>query len=327
VDLGPDHPPFDRSHPLTLRVSVTDRCNLRCAYCMPAGGAEWTPTDRLPTLEEMADLVIWIGRVYPLEKIRLTGGEPTLRRGLPNLVRMLAAAPEVPEVAMTTNGTRLEGLAPELAAAGMDRVNISLDTLDPERYREVTRGGRVADAVAGVHAALAAGLGPVRLNTVLRRSSWREDVPALLDFASEQRLEPRFLELMRTGTERFWSEDEFVSASVVRRWLEDRTGQRVDVVGGRDPARTGLVHWRGESVTVGWITPVSDPFCSDCSRLRLDARGRLRRCLMDPEVLPLGGLLATGDQAALRRRVGDYMAGKVTPDAMEQLLPMVNLGG
>jgi cyclic pyranopterin phosphate synthase len=294
---------------------------------MPAGGAEWTPTDRLPTLEEMADLVIWIGRVYPLEKIRLTGGEPTLRRGLPNLVRMLAAAPEVPEVAMTTNGTRLEGLAPELAAAGMDRVNISLDTLDPERYRELTRGGRVADAVAGVHAALAAGLGPVRLNTVLRRSSWREDVPALLDFASKHRLEPRFLELMRTGTERFWSEDEFVSASVVRRWLEDRTGQGVDVVGGRDPARTGLVHWRGESVTVGWITPVSDPFCGDCSRLRLDARGRLRRCLMDPEVLPLGGLLATGDQAAVRRRVGDYMAGKVTPDAMEQLLPMVNLGG
>lgn len=319
-------PPTEAAVRSTLRLAVTDRCNLRCIYCMPAGGAPWEAVSRLPSLERMAELVVWLGRIYPLDKVRITGGEPTLRRDLAELIRLLAAAPEVPEVAMTTNGMLLAGLAHELADAGLDRVNISLDTLDRDRFRELTRGGRVDDAVAGVRAAVDAGLGPVRLNSVLRRSSWRDDVPALLDFAIEHGVEPRFLELMRTGTERAWSEMEYVSAAEVRDWLDGLGGIDGEIPGG-GTARRDRLRWRGALMTVGWITPVSHPFCDACNRLRLDARGRLRRCLMDPQALPLADLMDGPEASYVRRLVARYLEGKVTPHGMHNRLPMVSLGG
>ncbi len=319
-------PPPDTRLRHTLRLSVTDRCNLRCVYCMPAEGAPWDRRARLPSLERMAETVVWIDRHYPLEKVRITGGEPTLRRGLPGLVRMLASLPRSPEVAMTTNGVHLARLAPQLADAGLARVNISLDTLDPQRYKEITRGGRVEDAVAGIHAALHAGLTPVRLNSVLRRSSWRDDVPALLDFALEHDVEPRFLELMDAGSERSWAEAEFVSASEVQRWLQvvEPPGAEIPV---RGTARRSRIEWRRSPMTIGWITPVSGPFCTSCNRLRLDAHGRLRRCLMDPEMLSLLDLLDSDDESHAVRRVAQFLDGKVTPDAMQNQLPMVSLGG
>lgn len=318
-------PPPDTGLRHTLRLSVTDRCNLRCVYCMPAEGARWDRRARLPGLERMVEVVAWIGRRYPLEKVRITGGEPTLRRGLSELIRLLSPMSMVPEVAMTTNGVLLERLAPQLADAGLARVNISLDTLDPERYSEITRGGRVEDAVAGIRAALDAGLTPIRLNSVLRRSSWREDVPALLDFAREHRVEPRFLELMRTGTERAWAEKEFVSAWEVQQWLGG-----VDPFDDENPirgtARRRRILWREEPLTIGWITPVSRPFCDSCSRIRLDAHGRLRRCLMDPETLPLMDLLESGDPR-LEKRVERFLEDKVEPIRMRNQLPMASLGG
>jgi cyclic pyranopterin phosphate synthase len=293
---------------------------------MPADGGWWNRRARLPSLERVVEIAAWIGRHYPLEKVRITGGEPTLRRGLPELVRMLASLPQVPEVAMTTNGLLLKRLAPQLAAAGLDRVNISLDTLDPERYSELTRGGRVGDAVAGIHTALDVGLVPIRLNSVLRRSSWRDDVPALLDFALEHGVEPRFLELMHTGTERAWAEKEFVSAPEVQRWVGPANSLD-DEIPVRGTARRCRIKWKGAPLTIGWITPVSRPFCENCNRLRLDAHGRLRRCLMDPETLPLLDLLDGDDQPGVARRVAQFLNGKVTPNAMHNQLPMVSLGG
>ena len=322
-----DHPPPERLSRHTLRLAVTDRCNLRCAYCMPAGGASWTAARRLPSLERMSELVTWLGRLYRLEKLRITGGEPTLRRGLPELIRLFATAPEVPQVAMTTNGTRLARLAGELAAAGLDRVNVSLDTLDPTRYTELTRGGNVEDAVEGIRAAAKARLDPIRLNSVLRRSSWRSDVPALLDFALEHGVEPRFLELMRTGTERAWSEVEFVPATEIQRWLDWNGGLQFTGIASHGTARRSRVLWRGSEITVGWITPVSDPFCDSCNRLRLDAKGRLRRCLMDPQTLPLLDLLEKGDDSSVQRQVEEYLGAKVAPMGMHNRLPMVSLGG
>jgi cyclic pyranopterin phosphate synthase len=276
---------------------------------MPADGAHWDRRARLPSLERMVEVVKWIDHRYPLEKVRITGGEPTLRRGLPELVRMLSSLPGSPEVAMTTNGVLLARLAPQLAEAGLARVNISLDSLDPERYREITRGGNADDAVAGIRAALDSGLTPIRLNSVLRRSGWRDDVPALLDFALENDVEVRFLELMYAGSERSTNEAPGAGSP------------------GGGTARRDRIQWRGSQLAIGWITPVSRPFCASCNRLRLDAHGHLRRCLMDRETLPLLDLLESGDKTRAARRVARFLDGKVTPDAMRNHLPMVSLGG
>lgn len=318
--------------PATLRLGVTDRCDLRCAYCMPPEGVELAPRSALLSLERLAAVVDWLHRSYPLARIKLTGGEPLVRRGLVDLVRDLATLPGSPELSLTSNGTRLAAHAAELAAVGLARVNISLDTLDPERFRQLTRGGSLADVLAGIAAARAAGLAPIKLNAVLHRSSWRDDVPALLDFAAAQRLRLRFLELMRTGTERAWCAAEAIPANEVLMWLErhrdcELTQGHILAAGGPEPARTGRLRWRGAELEVGWILPVSRPFCADCDRFRLDPRGRLRRCLMDPVTLPLATILATAGDAAAAAAVADHLAGKRPPLTMDTMLPMVQLGG
>ncbi len=309
-----------------LRLSVTDRCNFRCRYCMPAGGVPLVRHADLLPLEGLAGLVRWLDGELGVGKVKLTGGEPLARRGVARLVEDLHGIPGVREISMTTNGSLLAARADELRAAGLDRVNVSLDTLDPERFARLTRGGRLDDAVAGIDAALAAGLVPLKLNAVLLASSWREDVPALLDFAASRGVEVRFIELMRTGTEARWAAAELVPAATVQDWLGNLT--TVEPVPGPPsaPARRTRLRWRGKSLTVGWITPQSHPFCASCNRLRLDARGRLRRCLMDPVPLELARLLA-GDEGAARIKLRAYLAGKQPPAGMNTHLPMVAVGG
>ncbi len=307
-----------------LRLSLTDRCNLRCRYCVPVFGIPRVARAELLTLEELTAATLWLCRSGGVRRVKLTGGEPLVRAGVVELVRVLAAADDVDEVSGTTNGVRLPALAHALAEAGLRRVNVSLDTLDPERFAELTRGGRIEETLAGIDAARAAGLRPVKLNAVLMASSWRRDVPALLDFAGERDLEVRFIELMRTGTEAAWCERELVSAAEVRRGLGlPEIGDRE----GTTTARGGWVPWRGSAVRVGWITPRSRPFCAGCRRLRLDARGRLRRCLMDPTLLPLAELLRTTSGAAVAHRLRDYLAGKVPAAGMGSGLPMASIGG
>ena len=309
-----------------LRLSVTDRCNFRCRYCMPAGGVPLVRHADLLPLEHLAELVRWLDAELGVGRVKLTGGEPLARRGLANLVRDLRAVPGVREISMTSNGSLLAAHAEELRAAGLARVNVSLDTLDRDRFSRLTRGGRLDDAIAGINAALAAGLVPLKLNAVLLASSWREDVPALLDFAASRGVEVRFIELMRTGTEAEWAEAELVPAAAVQTWLEEVTP--VEAVPGPPsaPARRTRLRWRGKSLTVGWITPQSHPFCSSCNRLRLDARGRLRRCLMDPLPLELARGLEESEAAA-RIRLRAYLAGKQPPAGMNTHLPMVAVGG
>ncbi len=315
-----------------LRLSVTDRCNLRCAYCLPADGSAGSSSEGLLALDDVVEIVEWLHSVEPMERIKLTGGEPLVRAGLEILVERLARLSGGPEISMTSNGILLPGLADRLKAAGLSRVNVSLDSLDPNKYREVSRGGNVRLALAGILAAKQCGLGPIKLNSVLRRSSWQSDVPALLDFAAENDLTLRFIELMRTGTEEAWCAAERVSADVVLAWL----GARPDCTlmhghglseYGAEPARRGRLMWRGREIEVGWILPVSRPFCSSCDRLRLDARGRLRRCLMDPIALPLAGRVQPPGRVALRRELEEFLAGKQPPSGMDHELPMAALGG
>jgi cyclic pyranopterin phosphate synthase len=315
--------------PAALRVAVTGRCNLACAYCAPAGlvasGAERGPQPL--ELGALADLVAWLHGRRPLRKIRITGGEPLLRPGVVDFTARLAALPGRPEVAMTTNGVLLAQHAGDLRAAGLARVNVSVDTLDPAAFRALTGADALDRVLAGIAAARAAGLAPLKINSVLRRSSWRDDVPALLDFARAEGVQLRFIELMRTGTADRWCRDERVDVAEVLQWLAGHPLGGVATVprsAGAAPARPSVLPWRGDDLEVGWISPVSQPFCGACDRLRLSAGGRLRRCLMDPLDFDLAAAAAAADGAP---GLDDYLAAKQAPAAMDQPLPMKELGG
>lgn len=311
----------------TLRVSVTDRCNLRCAYCMPEAGVPLLPRGEIPALSELASAVAWLVEKYGVDRVKVTGGEPLVRGGVLEFVAKIAAIAGVNEISMTTNGTRLTGAAADLAKAGLARVNISLDTVDPDRFRELTRGGRVEEVLAGLDAALEAGLTPLKLNSVLRRSSFRDDVPGLLDLASGKGVEIRFIELMQTGTEAAWATAERVTGAEVRTWLAAEGAEIAPLLDRPNaPARRTAISWRGREVLAGWIDPVSHSFCDDCDRLRLDARGRLRRCLMDDLAFPLVDLLRRGE-ADVAAAAASYVAGKQPPTEMTIGSTMASIGG
>ncbi|MBZ5721472.1 MAG: GTP 3',8-cyclase MoaA [Acidobacteriia bacterium] len=332
LQLHPEHRPSYRDHlwplPSTrlLRLSVTDRCNFRCRYCMPAEGVPGISHGELLSLEQLAEMVRWLSRYTSIERVKLTGGEPLVRRGLEHLVAELSTLPRVREISLTTNGSLLARQAQILKESGLARVSVSLDSLDPERFAELSRGGQLKNTLAGIDAALQAGLVPLKLNTVLQRSTWQRDVPMLLDFAAERGLEPRFIELMRTGTERAWCDSEFVAVDEVREWLEERTPVVSIPTPAGVPARQSQIRWAGRLLDVGWIAPRSHPFCTACERVRLDARGRLRRCLMDPEALDLVRLRQTqGDESM--DALYTYLRRKQAPDGMDSEYAMSQIGG
>jgi cyclic pyranopterin phosphate synthase len=294
---------------------------------MPEEGIRLLPRSEIPPLSEIASAVAWLVPRYGVDRVKVTGGEPLVRGGVPEFVSKVAAIPGVREVSMTTNGTRLGAMAGELAAAGLARVNVSLDTLDPGRFRELTRGGRVEEVLEGIDAALAAGLAPLKINSVLRKSSYREDVPPLIELAATKGVEIRFIELMHTGTEAAWAIAERVTGAEVRAWLESE-GAELAALPGRPnaPARRTAVSFRGREAVAGWIDPVSHSFCDDCDRLRLDARGRLRRCLMDEQLFPLVEHLRRGE-ASVEEAAAGYVSRKQPPAAMTIGATMASLGG
>ncbi|HUA99281.1 MAG TPA: radical SAM protein [Terracidiphilus sp.] len=218
-------------------------------------------------------------------------------------------------------------LVGELKKAGLSRVNVSLDSLDGERFAEITRGGNLEATLGGIEAALEAGLRPVKLNAVLRRSAWRRDVPALMDFAASKGLEIRFIELMRTGTEHTWCEGEYLAAEEVEAWLADCGTVEPTFNSQAGPARSSLARWNGSLVQLGWITPRSHPFCHECSRLRMDCRGRVYRCLMDNESLGYADLLRMMDETTAWTVLRDYLCGKHPPLAMDRDFSMASIGG
>jgi cyclic pyranopterin phosphate synthase len=314
-----------------LRISLTDRCNLRCVYCMPAEGIDFRPPEELLADEELLTLVR-IAAELGVRKVRLTGGEPTVRPGIVELTQAISSIPGIEDVAMTTNGLLLEYLAAPLARAGLHRLNVSLDTTDPEKYRRITRGGRVEKVLAGIAASEAAGLRPIKLNAVVVRGFNEGDVVPLAALTLERPWDVRFIEMMPFG-----SVGDFAEAGVVK---SEETMDRIAAalgplapldLSGEDPARTYRLP--GAVGRVGFISPVSQPFCSKCGRLRLTADGRLRLCLLrDDEqdlLSPLRGG-ATYEQvreifraAAFRRPYGHALAEKMFPQARV----MIQIGG
>ncbi|MDR3763909.1 MAG: GTP 3',8-cyclase MoaA [Acidobacteriota bacterium] len=308
-----------------LRLSVTDLCNLRCRYCMPRAGVPRLAHNEILSFEHLVRLVEWLAAGTGLTRIRLTGGEPLARPGIEALIRQLKSIERIREISLTTNATLLAPRAEALKLAGLSRVNISLDSVDPERFAQVTRGGNLQRALDGIRAARHAGLTPIKINAVLRRSTWQKDVPQLLDFAAAHGFEIRFIELMRTGTEREWCESEFVAAGEVCRGL----GVPLTLCSGpaKGSARRTMLEWRGRLHPVGWITPRSHPFCASCDRLRLDTRGLLRRCLMDPQTFDLCRTLAEESELSARRRFAAYIAAKRPPSFMDTSCSMSQIGG
>jgi len=274
-----------------LRVSVTDRCNLRCIYCMPPEGVPWRPREEILRYEEI-ETVVRAAASLGITKIRLTGGEPLVRKGLVDLVAMLARIPGIDDLAMTTNGTLLARYAQRLKAAGLGRVNVSLDTLKPERFRRITRLGELSDVLEGIAAAKKAGLVPVKINTVLMRGINDDEVVdfARLSYAPDWHV--RFIELMPVGGSLDWRAY-YVPMKEVRRRIEEALGELMPAkIRGSGPAR--YYRLPGAKGTIGFITPISEHFCRHCNRLRLTADGKLRPCLLSDYEIDLRTPLRQG---------------------------------
>ncbi|HET7537369.1 MAG TPA: GTP 3',8-cyclase MoaA [Candidatus Didemnitutus sp.] len=277
--------PFDRYNRDIdyVRISLTDACNLRCVYCMPEH-MTFRPRDELLSDDELRRLIGLFGAVG-FRKIRFTGGEPTLRTSLVDLVRHATQTPGIETVGLTTNGVLLEKLAVPLRAAGLRSVNISLDTLDPEKFRRITRWGRLDTVLAGLHAAAQAGL-RVKLNAVVSRgANDREDVVALARFTLEHPWQVRFIEQMPFGNNADFQQRSMVDEAELRDVLAAAYGPLELVNNGRLDGEARLYRIKGAAGALGFISPVSKPFCADCNRLRLTADGVLRLCLLrDNEV-------------------------------------------
>ncbi|GAB2939373.1 GTP 3',8-cyclase MoaA [Micromonospora polyrhachis] len=322
-----------------LRVSLTDRCNLRCTYCMPAEGLPWLPNADVLTDDEVVRLVRVAVHRLGVTEVRFTGGEPLLRPGLPAIVAAAAALTPRPELSLTTNGIGLERLAEPLQAAGLDRVNVSLDTLDPERFAQLARRRRLPDVLAGLRTATAVGLTPVKINTVLMRGVNSDEAPALLRFALEHGYELRFIEQMPLDAQHAWNRDTMVTAEEILAALRTEFTLLPDPVErGGAPAETwlvdGYVSDAGLPARVGVIGSVTRPFCGNCDRTRLTADGQVRSCLFATEESDLRGAMRAGaDDAELARRWRTAMWGKRAghgiddPTFLQPSRPMSAIGG
>lgn len=327
---GPAHDQFGRRINY-LRVSLTDRCNFRCVYCMPAEGVQFTSKSELLTNEELLR-VIKSAAAVGFEKIRLTGGEPTLRRGLVELVREIARTPGIREISMTTNGLLLDDMAGPLAEAGLTRVNISIDTLNPEKFRRMTRGGNLERVWAGIEAAEAAGLTPLKLNCVIVRGYNEDDAADLARLTLKWPWQMRFIEVMPlVGVDGVAEGGVVPTAELIER-IERECGP-LEFVGwfGSDPARTYKL--QDAQGTLGFISSVTDPFCSTCNRMRLTADGKLHLCLLRDDELDLraalrGGASDSDLEALIRQAVHLKPWGHGLPEGVKPTVRgMSQLGG
>lgn len=297
-----------------LRISLTDRCNLRCVYCMPLGPLRFLPNAELLTAAEIEEVVraaVDVG----FRKFRFTGGEPTLRADLVEIVRRTAAVPGVGDVAMTTNAVLLPELAAPLAAAGLRRVNVHLDALDPERLARVMRWGRLDAIWRGIEAAEAAGLGPIKLNTVVVRGFNEDDVVPLAALTRTRDWHVRFIETMPLGGDEpsRVARDGFVSSATLRARISEALGA-LEPLPARDPSDEAR-NYRlpGAAGVVGFISPVSAPYCGTCNRMRLTAEGRFHLCLLNDDALDVRAALRGGaGRAAVAEILLAAVAGKPT---------------
>jgi cyclic pyranopterin phosphate synthase len=317
-----------------LRVSLTDRCNLRCSYCMPPEGLDWLPKPELLTDDELARLVRIGVEMLGITEVRFTGGEPLLRRGLTGIVAAAAALRPRPEISLTTNGIGLDRLAGPLHAAGLDRINVSLDTLREQTFVALARRDRLGDVLAGLEAAAATGLAPVKVNAVLMRGLNDDEAVPLARFCLEHGYQIRFIEQMPLDAQHGWRRDNMVTADEILSALSEEFSLTPDdpAARGSAPAEAFLVD--GGPARIGVIGSVTRPFCGSCDRVRLTADGQIRNCLFATTESDLRGALRAGASDAeiaerWRRAVASKLPGHGIndPGFLQPARPMSAIGG
>jgi GTP 3',8-cyclase len=317
-----------------LRVSLTDRCNLRCTYCMPPEGLDWLPKPELLTDDELIRLITIAVERLGIREVRFTGGEPLLRRGLASIVARTASLRPRPEISLTSNGIGLDRLAGPLKAAGLDRINVSLDTLRAETFRKLARRDRLPDVLAGLKAAATAGLTPVKVNAVLMRGINDDEAVPLLRFCLDRGYELRFIEQMPLDAQHGWRRADMVTADEILIGLKEGFDLTADDERerGSAPAETFLVD--GGPGRVGVIASVTRPFCGTCDRVRLTADGQVRNCLFARTESDLRGPLRGGaSDEELAGRWQTAVHGKLPghgindPSFLQPDRPMSAIGG
>lgn len=273
-----------------LRISITDRCNLRCKYCMPEDGVQWVPHESILSYEEILRL-IRLSTLLGFKRFRITGGEPLVRQGVLEFLSQTAKIPGVEDLMLTTNGILLPEMAFDLKAAGVNRVNISLDTLDPDRFREITRGGDVQKVLQGVFRSLEAGLRPVKLNVVVVRDFNSQELPKFIELARNYPLHVRFIELMPIGISSEHRND-FMPISEMKEILGLEGLEATHDIAGGGPAE--YITSEGFEGSIGFISALSRHFCNTCNRVRLTADGKLRPCLHSSTEIDLQHALRSG---------------------------------
>jgi len=284
-----------------IRISITDRCNLRCVYCMPSGGVKFLEHRDILQYEEIAR-ILRVAVHTGMRKVRITGGEPLVRRNITDLIKMIKGIEGIHQLSMTTNGILLERYAEPLAEAGLDRVNVSLDSLKPDRFREITRGGVLDAVLRGIEAAEKAGLTPIKINMVPMRGVNDDEIAEFAKMTLTSPYQVRFIEFMPFVTEDMWNREKFISTEEIQ--------SRVEQVGTLLPAkmkRSGPARYftfEGAAGVIGFISPISNHFCKECNRLRLTADGKLRPCLFSETEIDLKPALRNnGSDEEIRRLI------------------------
>ena len=326
---------YGRKH-RDLRVSLTDRCSLRCSYCMPHDFSDWLKSDHLLNTDELMT-VIKVAVSVGIEEVRLTGGEPLLRSDIVDIVARITALENAPSVSLTTNGLRLVELAKALVDAGLERINVSLDTLDRDRFTRLTHRDRIDDVFAGLRAAQEAGLSPIKINSVLMKGINDDEASALLKWALAEGFSLRFIEQMPLDAGGIWSRDNMVTAGEILASLA--LDFDLIAVPGRGSSPAEEFYVNGTQATVGIIASVSEPFCGACDRLRLTSDGQLRSCLFSLEEMDLrkvlrnSGISADQISEELSDRFYKAVAGKLPghginePSFIQPRRPMSAIGG
>lgn len=326
---------YGRGH-RDMRVSLTDRCSLRCTYCMPADFADWIPSAELLTTDELMT-VLEVSIEEGIDEVRLTGGEPLLRPDAVDVVRRINALPRPPRVSLTTNGLRLAAQAGALRDAGLERVNISLDTLDRERFKKMTHRDRLDDVLAGLAAAKAAGLAPVKVNAVLMPGVNDDEAVPMLRRALDEGWRLRFIEQMPLDAGGLWNRARMITAEQILDDLSTAFDLTPVPVRGSAPAEEFFVN--GGPETVGIIASVTRPFCGNCDRMRLTADGQLRNCLFASDETDLRVILRDPDlsdadiREGIRARLHSSVAAKLPghgindPTFIQPPRPMSAIGG
>ncbi|MEZ6060192.1 MAG: GTP 3',8-cyclase MoaA [Planctomycetaceae bacterium] len=323
---------FGRVHN-NLRVSVTDRCNIRCFYCMPADNAEFMPRAELLSFEEI-ERVVLIGTTVGIDRVRLTGGEPLVRRGLPKLISKLVAVPGIVDVGLTTNGVLLSEQAQQLRDAGLARLNISLDALDPQVFQQITRRNSYNAVIAGIQAARDAGFSPIKLNAVSVRGMTESQIIPFGELARETDTQVRFIEFMPLDADSQWQRDKVLFAHEIIAVLEAEFGALTPVPSTNPNAPAVDFEFADGRGRIGMIASVSQPFCSSCNRFRLTADGKLRNCLFSQDETDIRDLLRNGGTngqiaAAMLCCIAEKKEGHEINTArfIQPVRPMYSIGG